>query len=165
MGTPCILFVCWFSPWELWLVDIVLPMRLETPSAPTVLALTSPLSSPRPVQCLACTSLHLYWSSSGRVSQVTATLHLGWIPRWYSLWMAFPSVSAPLFVLAFLFDKRKFGLIFFKVGGWPHSSTGGHVYLLDVVSTGSISLLLGILTNVLLVGSWEPLVSLASGTF
>jgi hypothetical protein len=36
------------------LVDIVvLPMRLQIPLAPKVLALTSPLGSPRSVQCLA----------------------------------------------------------------------------------------------------------------
>jgi hypothetical protein len=32
---------------------VVLPMRLQTPSAPAVLALTSPLGSPNSVQCLA----------------------------------------------------------------------------------------------------------------
>jgi hypothetical protein len=45
MGTPCVLFGWWFSSWELWrvwLVDIVvLPMRLQTPSASIFLALTS----------------------------------------------------------------------------------------------------------------------------
>ena len=36
------------------MVDIVvLPMRLQIPLAPKVLALTSPLGSPRSVQCLA----------------------------------------------------------------------------------------------------------------
>jgi hypothetical protein len=57
MGTTCVLFGWWFSSWELWrvwLVDIaVLPMRLQTPSAPTVLALTPPLRSSHSVQCLA----------------------------------------------------------------------------------------------------------------
>jgi hypothetical protein len=28
-------------------------------------------------------------------------LYMGWIPRWGSLWMAFPSVSAPHFVSVF----------------------------------------------------------------
>ena len=46
--TPCVLFGWWFSSWELlagiWLVDIVvLPMELQTLSAPSVLTLTSPL--------------------------------------------------------------------------------------------------------------------------
>jgi hypothetical protein len=48
---------------------------------------------------------------------------------------------------------------------WPRRSTGSHAYPLDMVFTGYISLLLGILANVLSVGSWEPLGSLASGTF
>ena len=55
MDAPGVLIGWWFSPWELWvwLVDIVvLPMRLQTPSAPIVLALTSPLGSPCSVQCL-----------------------------------------------------------------------------------------------------------------
>jgi hypothetical protein len=45
----------WFSPWELWgtwLVDVVLPMGLQTPSAPSVLSLTPPLGTPCSVQCL-----------------------------------------------------------------------------------------------------------------
>ena len=36
---------------------------------------------------------------------------------------------------------------------------------LDIVSTGSISPLLGILDNVLHVGCWEPFESVGSGTF
>jgi hypothetical protein len=63
MGTPCVLFGWWFNPWELWgiwLVDIVvLPMRLQTPSALKVLALTSPLGSMYSVQCLAV-YIHIY---------------------------------------------------------------------------------------------------------
>jgi hypothetical protein len=47
--TPCVLFGWWFSPWELWgfwLVDIVvLPMELQTPSAPSVLSLTPSLGT------------------------------------------------------------------------------------------------------------------------
>ena len=44
-----VLFSRWFSPWEfwgVWLVDlVVLPMGLQTSSAPSVLALTSPLGA------------------------------------------------------------------------------------------------------------------------
>ena len=44
---PCVFFGWWFSPWELsgvWLVDnVVLPMELQTSSAPSVLPLTPPL--------------------------------------------------------------------------------------------------------------------------
>jgi hypothetical protein len=50
---------CWqFSPWELWgegvlLFDtVVLPMRLQTLSAPSVFALTFPLGSLLSVRCL-----------------------------------------------------------------------------------------------------------------
>ena len=75
---------------------------------------------------------HLYLSGSGRASQGAAIpgsyhqallgiiysvrvwcLQMEWIPRCGSLWMAFPSVSAPLFGPAFPLDKSNFGLIFF----------------------------------------------------
>jgi hypothetical protein len=40
---PCVFFVWWFSPWELWgywLLHIVVPpMGLQTPSAPWILSL------------------------------------------------------------------------------------------------------------------------------
>jgi hypothetical protein len=51
-----VLFVWWFSPWELWgiwFANIVLPIWLQTPSAPSVLALSLPLGSPGSVQCLS----------------------------------------------------------------------------------------------------------------
>ena len=44
------------SPWKLcwlWLVDIVLPMRLQTPPTALVLSLTPPLGTPHSVQRLA----------------------------------------------------------------------------------------------------------------
>ena len=81
-------------------------------------------------QRLAMSIFHLYWSGSGRASQETATsgscqqallgisnsvwvwcLYMGWIPRWCSLWMAFPSVSTPLFVPVFLLDRSNSVLI------------------------------------------------------
>jgi hypothetical protein len=56
------LFGWWFSLWELWvfcLVDIVvLPIRLQTPSATSVLSLSPPLGTPCSVQWLAV-SIHL----------------------------------------------------------------------------------------------------------
>ena len=56
-GYPCVFLGWCFSPWELWgfwLVDIVvLPMRLQTHSAPTALSLLSTLGSTLSVQCLA----------------------------------------------------------------------------------------------------------------
>ena len=54
---PCLLLGWWFSPWDLWgiwLVDIVvLPMGLQTPSAPSVCSLIPPLGTPCSVQWLA----------------------------------------------------------------------------------------------------------------
>ena len=46
---PCVLFGWWIRPWEpwsVWLVDIVLSMALQTPWAPSVLGIASPLESP-----------------------------------------------------------------------------------------------------------------------
>ena len=48
-----VLFGWWFSSWELRLVNIALPMGLQTPSAPPVLAQTSPLGSQCSVWWLA----------------------------------------------------------------------------------------------------------------
>ena len=54
---PWVLFGQWFSLWELlqvWLVVIVvLPMGLQSPSAPSAFSLTPPLESPCSVQWLA----------------------------------------------------------------------------------------------------------------
>jgi hypothetical protein len=52
---PCVLLGCWFRLWELWLFDIiVLPVGLQTPSAPFSLS----LGNPKSVQWLAV-SIHL----------------------------------------------------------------------------------------------------------
>jgi hypothetical protein len=84
-----------------------------------------------------CVHSHLYQSSYGRPSQGTAMpgscqhalldIHnsvwfwcqqMGWIPRWGSLRMFFPLVSAPHCVPAFPFDRRNSGFIFWRwVGG------------------------------------------------
>jgi hypothetical protein len=59
MVPPCVLLGWWFRHWELCLVDIVvLPMGLQTPSAPSVLSLTLPLRTLSSVQWLAV-SIHL----------------------------------------------------------------------------------------------------------
>ena len=54
---PCLLVGFWFSPWELWgvwLVNIVvLPMGLQTPSAPSALPLSPPLGTRCSLQRLA----------------------------------------------------------------------------------------------------------------
>ena len=76
-----------------------------------------------------CEHSLLYLSGSGRASQaITITgsyqqallgicnsvwvrcLYMEWIPRWDSLWMAFPSVSAPHFAPVFPLDKSHCGL-------------------------------------------------------
>jgi hypothetical protein len=90
---------------------------LQTPSAPSVLSLTSPPGMPCSVQELAA-SIHL-WICQQSLSDVSYIrflsactlgihnsvwvwwLYMGWIPRWDSLWMAFPSVSTPHFVSVF----------------------------------------------------------------
>jgi hypothetical protein len=58
------------------------------------------------------------------------------------------------FVPAFFFlDSDNSELKIFKWVGVPIPPLGGHVYLLEVVSSGSFSLLLGISANVLSIGS------------
>jgi hypothetical protein len=79
--------------------------------------------------------------------------------------MPFPSVSGSLFVPAFPFDRKDSVLIFLRRVCGPIPQPGAPGYPLNMVSTVSISSLLGISANVLSVGSWESLVSLASGTF
>jgi hypothetical protein len=61
---PCEPFGWWFTPWELWweagvrLVDtVVIPIGLQTPSAPSVLSLTPPLGSLCSEQWLAANIL------------------------------------------------------------------------------------------------------------
>ena len=78
--------------------------------------------------------------------------------------MALPSVSATLFIPAFPFDRMNSRLIFLRWVDGPISQPGGLAYPLDMVSTYSLSPLLGILANVFPVVSWERLGSLASGT-
>jgi hypothetical protein len=79
--------------------------------------------------------------------------------------MAFPSVSAPLFVPVFPLDGSNSGLKFWRWVGGPISQPGGHAYPLDMVSTGSPSPLWGISANVIPMRFWEALASLASETF
>jgi hypothetical protein len=61
--------------------------------------------------------------------------------------MAFPSISVPFFCLCISFRKEQFWVKTYETGGWPHPSTGGRDYLLEMVSTGSIFPLLGISAN------------------
>lgn len=79
--------------------------------------------------------------------------------------MAFPSVSAPLFVPEFPFDRRNSGFTFLRWVGSPIPQHGA-VYIHWIWSLQVFSPhLLGISTNVIPVGSWETFGSLASGTF
>jgi hypothetical protein len=132
MGPSIVLFGWWFSPWELWrvwLVDVVLPMGFQNPSAPSVLSVTPLLGSLCPDQWVAvsiciciCQVLaeplrrQLYqapvskhFMASAIVSRIAVYT---WVefPRWYSLWMAFPSVSTPYFVPVFPLNRRNSGV-------------------------------------------------------
>jgi hypothetical protein len=93
------------------------PMRLQIPSAYWILSLAPPLRILCSVQCMAV-RVHFYnLSGTGRASQETAISgscqealvgirnsvwvwrsYIGWIPRWGSLWMVIPSVSASHFL-------------------------------------------------------------------
>lgn len=94
-------------------------MGLQISLAPSDLPLIPPLRSPCSVWWLAA-SICIYigqdlQSFSGNSCQQGISginnsvwiwwLHMGWIPRWGSFWMAFSSVSAPLFVLVFPLDR------------------------------------------------------------
>ena len=63
------------------------------------------------------------------------------------------------------FRQKEFLVKNLQMGGRPHLSTQGNGYLLEVVSKGSISPLLCIQASIIPIWSWQPLVSLASGTF
>jgi hypothetical protein len=60
--------------------------------------------------------------------------------------MAFSLISASFFLIVHMFplDRNNSGLIFFYLSGWSHLSIGGLVYLLEMVSSGSVSPLFGI---------------------
>jgi hypothetical protein len=133
-----------FSPWELWgvwLVDmLVLPMALQTPSAPSVLSLTSPLGTLCSVQWLAasiclciCQALteplrrQLYQApdskhlsptivSLGLVSVYGMDLHVGQLldGHFFSLFSRLcPNIS---------FRQEQFWVKNMEMSGWPHPS-------------------------------------------
>jgi hypothetical protein len=83
---------------------------------------------------VGCEHLPLYLSGSSKAFQEPAItgsyqqvllgicnsvwvwcLYMGWIPKWGSLWMAFPSVFAPNFVPVFPIDRSHSGL---KIWRW-----------------------------------------------
>ena len=59
------------------------------------------------------------------------------------------------------FGHKHFWVKNFEMGGWPHLSTEGCAYLLEVVSTGSISIFsVHIYAKIIPVGFCDPLISL-----
>jgi hypothetical protein len=96
----CELLGWWFRPWELWLVDTVLAMGLQTPSSSSsfLYSIGDPVLSP----VVDCKHQPLYMSGTGRASlqklyQAPFSRHflastvvsafgdyMGWIPRWSS---------------------------------------------------------------------------------
>ena len=58
-----------------------------------------------------------------------------------------------IFIPVLPLDINNFVSRILKMGGWPHASNGDHVYLLDMVSLGSISPLVGLLAKVILIGT------------
>ena len=67
--------------------------------------------------------------------------------------VAFLSISVPFSSLHFL-QKRTIWIKIFEDGWVAPASTGGHVYLLEVALSSSISPLLGTLANVIPIESW-----------
>ena len=168
-----------------WLILLNISMVLQTPSAHSVLPLTHPLGVPVLSLMVGCKHQHMYWSGSGKASQETAIsgfcqqvllgisnsvctwrLHMGWIPRWGSLWVAFRSVSTPLFVPVFTLYRSNSGL---KILRW----VGGSIPQLEAVPNLRIWSLQVFspfcwvfqLMPYIPIGSWEGLAFLASGTF
>jgi hypothetical protein len=113
---PRLLFGWWFTTYE-----VANPFSSFSPPPNSSIGV-SMLSS-----MVGCKHPPPYLSGSGRTSQETAIagccqqtllgthksawvwcLYMGWIPRWVSLWMAFPSVSDSHFVSIFPLDRISF---------------------------------------------------------
>jgi hypothetical protein len=106
----CTLLVWWSSPWKQWVVwpvDIVLPIGLQSPSAPLVLQPAPSIGVPKLSLIVGSRHPYLHWSVASRTSQGTAIpcscqqvpldnstsvgvwcQQTGWISRWVSPWMA-----------------------------------------------------------------------------
>ena len=126
-------------------------------------SLRSSIGVPGLSPVVGCEYLHLSYPGAGRASQGTAIsgfcqqvllgisnsvgiwcLLMEWIPRCSDFWKAFPLVS-DLFLCPHLsFGQEHFWFKIFNMCGWPHPSTADSAYLLDEVSTGCISSVLGI---------------------
>ena len=77
MAPSCILFGWRSNTWKLWVVqlaNIVLPMRLQSPSAPKVFLLPLPWGPWAPSD--GWLYLHLNWSGTCTTSQGTANTEL-----------------------------------------------------------------------------------------
>ena len=89
-----------------------------------------------------------------------------WDGSQFGLVTGWPSLQSLLhFILAFPLDKNNSESESLKMGRWPYLSTRGPVYLLEVVSSGSMFPLLGFLAKDIPMESWELLTSQVSGTF
>ena len=75
-AAPGVFIGWWFSPWSSGgsgLLTLLLPpLRLQTPSAPSVPSPTPPLGTPELSPMVGCELPPLYLSGSGRASQETA---------------------------------------------------------------------------------------------
>jgi hypothetical protein len=99
--------------WELCLVDIVFPIELQTPSAPSVLPLTPPLGTLCSIQWLAasiclCIFQVLAKPLRRQLYQAPLSMHFFgstrvciWCPGWPVSGWPFLPVSAPHFVFIF----------------------------------------------------------------
>jgi len=136
---------------------VVLPMGLQ--SSPST---SSPTRLPELTPMVGSKHPHLHWSVAGQTLQGTTTpgschyvldhgnsVRFGVCRQDGSLGGAVPGwpFLQPLLHLFYLFifgpcsffGKQHFWVKNFERGGWPHPLTRGHAYLLEVVSTGSIS--------------------------
>jgi hypothetical protein len=125
-------------------------MTDKAPSAPSFILLTPPLGSLCSVQWLALIiCIHIGQDLAEPLQETAVSgpcqqalhgisnivcvwcLHVEWISKWSSLWMAFPSVSVPLFVTVFSLDKSSSWLKFWRwVGGpIPHHSVMPNLWI------------------------------------
>ena len=161
-------------------------MRLQSPSAPLALPLTFLLGSLDSLKSLAVSVCVLVrcWQNLSKNSHTRLLFgSTSWHQQEYNDLVSSDGIELKkrksldglsfslfhiFFCPCFSFRQEQFWLETFEMWGWPHPSTWGHVYLLEVVFSGSISSLLDIWIFHLMsfpIGSWEPLAFLVSGTF
>jgi len=91
-------------------------------------------------------------------------LQTWWMPRWGSPWLTLPSVSVPFFVPVLPLDRNISGLKILRWVSVPIPLPGAMPICwrrsLHVLSPPSLS----IMAKVIAIGSWEPHISLVSGT-